>query len=965
MIWPLRKRRTPAGPGRWQMYGARYFVATFTGTSGADSFTGGADIDSVIGGGGDDSLVGNGATDNMAGNGGADALDGGAGDDRLFAADLKIISASDVPLLDTGSERDVLIGGPGNDELFAGYGDAVDGGPNDDQLYISLLGAPSGVTADFSQATLVIGGGTITSIEKVSWLQGSNFDDNIVLGGSYAAGSYSGGPHAVAYGGAGNDRLVAGYYTDALYGEDGDDILDGRPGGYSPDLDGGAGNDTLYARDGGKAYGGSGDDVIFADSEAYGGSGNDRIELALGYAYIANGDAGDDLISVTNPYNRSSDGYVVRLAGGDGADTITGSSGADIIASGAFLGYPDFLTPAPDMGTERDRLAGGAGADVIAGGYGDDLDGGDGTDRLRLSLGGAPSGVTIDLAAVIGPGPYVIGGGTIRNFETFEHLTGSAFDDVIRVGSQMSQIGIDGGGGNDKITAGSNAVVFDGGAGNDELNGGAGHDNLVGGAGRDFLSGDSGNDTLDGGAGADTLIGGAGNDMITVDSIDDQIVEAVGGGSDIVTANSSWTMAAGQEIETLIAGNLTGSIDLTGNELANVVIGNGNQNFLRGLAGSDTLNGGFGFDTLDGGSGNDLMIGGGGDDIYFVDSQADMIVEDIFGANDTVISSVSYELSEYVEKLTLSEGIAAQSGTGNSSDNMITGNSLANLLSGQGGSDILLGGGGNDSLNGGTGGDLLDGGVGSDQISGGDGHDNLMGGDGADLLNGDAGNDHLFGQSANGGADGADTLSGGDGADYLQGNAGNDMLDGGEGSDRINGGADEDVLAGGGGNDTVNGNRGNDRIDGGDGDDSLRGGQGSDSLMGGSGDDILSGDLGADTLSGGSGVDFFLFNGNAALLDNAGVGADVVADFQDGIDRLYVGYAVSAVLSGSAQASVASARLAAQLAFEGREGTGEVAVFRVGGDAYLFYSSNGGGTADSAVQLVGINPSAISLTDFG
>jgi serralysin len=251
----------------------------------------------------------------------------------------------------------------------------------------------------------------------------------------------------------------------------------------------------------------------------------------------------------------------------------------------------------------------------------------------------------------------------------------------------------------------------------------------------------------------------------------------------------------------------------------------------------------------------------------------------------------------------------------------------------------------------------------NDLLDGFSGHDNLFGGAGSDTLYGGDGNDHLFGQSANGGSDGADFLSGEGGNDYLQGNAANDSLDGGDGSDRINGGADQDSIRGGAGNDSVNGNLGNDSIDGGSGNDSLRGGQGNDSILGGDGNDVISGDLGVDTLGGGAGTDYFVFSGNAALF--TGAAADVISDFQDGIDRLQVGFAPAITLSGANQASFSAAAAAAQQLFDGHAGNAEVAALAIGSDTYLFYSGNGGGSVDSAIQLVGVNSATIGLSDFG
>ncbi|KRB85978.1 hypothetical protein ASE00_04315 [Sphingomonas sp. Root710] len=248
-----------------------------------------------------------------------------------------------------------------------------------------------------------------------------------------------------------------------------------------------------------------------------------------------------------------------------------------------------------------------------------------------------------------------------------------------------------------------------------------------------------------------------------------------------------------------------------------------------------------------------------------------------------------------------------------------------------------------------------------DVLGGGAGHDNLFGGAGSDDLEGGDGNDHLYGQSANGGADEGDLIFGEAGSDYIQGNAGNDSLDGGIGSDRIQGGRDEDSIRGGEGNDTINGNLGNDSVEGGTGNDSIRGGQGNDQLNGGDGNDTLSGDLGADTLTGGALADVFLFTGAGSPVS----AFDRITDFTDGVDHLSVGYAPLAVLAGGSLNSFSAAAAQAQSLFDGHAGNGEVASIAVGSDTYVFFSSNGGSVADSAVLLAGYPlASTITLDDF-
>jgi len=91
---------------------------------------------------------------------------------------------------------------------------------------------------------------------------------------------------------------------------------------------------------------------------------------------------------------------------------------------------------------------------------------------------------------------------------------------------------------------------------------------------------------------------------------------------------------------------------------------------------------------------------------------------------------------------------------------------------------------------------------------------------------------------------------------------------------------------------------------------------------------------------------------------------DKITDFTDATDRISVGYAVSAVLTGAAQSSASAAATLAQQLFDGNAGNHEVAAISVGVDIYLFFSNNGGSAADSAVIVNGVNASAFSLADF-
>ena len=77
---------------------------------------------------------------------------------------------------------------------------------------------------------------------------------------------------------------------------------------------------------------------------------------------------------------------------------------------------------------------------------------------------------------------------------------------------------------------------------------------------------------------------------------------------------------------------------------------------------------------------------------------------------------------------------------------------------------------------------MLDGGTGDDRLTGSYGNDTLIGGDGNDVLRG---------------GKGADLLLGGDGGDELWGQQGNDLLVGGPGADLLSGDGGDDVLIGG------------------------------------------------------------------------------------------------------------------------------------------------------------------------
>ncbi len=121
---------------------------------------------------------------------------------------------------------------------------------------------------------------------------------------------------------------------------------------------------------------------------------------------------------------------------------------------------------------------------------------------------------------------------------------------------------------------------------------GAGHINATGNNLANGIVGNSGNNAIDGRTGADYMVGGLGNDTYYVDNAGDRTIEVNGGGSDKVYTSVSYSIAT-QFIENIYltgAGNLA----VTGNNLANGVVGNSGNNVLNGGLGSDYLVGGGG-----------------------------------------------------------------------------------------------------------------------------------------------------------------------------------------------------------------------------------------------------------------------------------------------------------------------------------------------------------------------------------
>ncbi len=792
------------------------------------SQTGSAAAESIFGVGTIDVVLGLGGNDFIVGRRGDDRLNGGDGNDELIGGD--------------GDDR--LEGGIGDDILDGGTGwNSLDAGDGHDTLWLTWAGGPlrfnvdGGAGSDYlaiiveyglagavlSLAAALEAGSTLTNVEYFSIL--ANNEGNDITGSGRKDQINGGDGDDVLRGLGGDDVLSAGEGEDALSGGSGAD-----------DLDGGGGADRFV-------YASSADSTAaLEDHIRQFESGVDKIDVsALAPATV----------SWTEGTYTHSGGIFSRVI-------VTSASGSLSILVDGRVVQADFVTGAAPVSP----IDGGANADVLQGTAADDVIRGLGGNDILTGLGGH------DLLDG-GPGADTMRGGPGNNSYVVDH-SGDRPEEAANAGTDEIRTGLA------SYVLPANVEWLTGTSASGQV--------LTGNALANLITGGIGNDRLDGGLGADTLAGGLGNDVYIVDA-GDALTEAANAGTDEVrTSLSSYTLTA--NIERLTGTSASGQV-LTGNGIANIITGG---------SGNDRLDGSSGADTLAGGLGNDLYIVGGGDGV----SEAANA-----GTDEVRTSLSSYVLTANVERLT---GTSA-------SGQVLIGNGIANLITGGSGNDRLDGGGGGaDALAGGLGNDvyIVGGGdgvseaanAGTDEVrtslssyvltanveklTGTSASGQVLTGNGlANIITGGSGNDRL-----DGGGGGADTLAGGLGNDVY-------VVGGGDGvTEAANAGTDEvrtalssytlganvehllgtsasgQRLVGNGLANTVTGGAANDTLDGAAGNDTLRAGGGSDVLIGGGG---------ADSLAGQAGADIFRYN---SASDSASGLADLIGDFQSGLDRI-------------------------------------------------------------------------------
>ncbi|MDP5280669.1 calcium-binding protein [Sphingomonas sp. DG1-23] len=716
------------------------------GNAGANTLDGAGGDDVLVGGRGDDRYIVRTATDRVievAGEG-FDTVFAGASYTLAAGVSVELLrtagGSSTLAAIDlTGNEFDnVLAGNAAGNTLDGGAGNDTLWGYGGDDTYIvreagDVVVEAAGEGFDTVRTTISYTLAAGVSIEVLRTLD-ANATTALNLTGNALDNRLEGNAGSNVLDGAGGNNVLAGGGGDDFYVVRGANDVVAEAAGEGFDtvttttsyvLAAGAEIELLRTADAAATTALNLTGNAF-DNRLEGNAGANTLDGGGG-ANMLSGGQGDDTYIV-----RNSNDVVIERAG-EGFDTIITTTSYALAAGasvellrtvGSSNGAAIDLT-----GNERDNiLAGNAAGNTLDGGAGNDTLWGYGGDDVYIIR--SANDVVVEAAGegfdtVKATTSYTLGAGVSvellrtldANATTTLGLTGNELDNRIE-GNAGSNV-LDGAGGSNVlagaagddfyIVRGANDVVIEvGGEGFDTVASttsymlGAASSiellrtsdanattalNLTGNALDNRLEGNAGANILDGAGGDDVLVGGRGDDGYIVRTANDRVIEAAGEGFDTVFAGASYTLAAGVSVELLrtAGGSSTlAAIDLTGNELNNILAGNAAGNL------------------LDGGAGNDTLWGYGGDDVYIVRSANDVVVETAGSGMDTVKATVSYVLGAgvSVELLrTLDAGATtALNLTGNEFDNRIEGNAGNNVLDGGGGGNVLTGYGGQDSF---------------------------------------------------------------------------------------------------------------------------------------------------------------------------------------------------------------------------------------------------------------------------
>lgn len=862
------------------------------GTSGSDRIEGGDDADLIIGAGGADLLYGDDGNDLIFGGGGSDEIHGGAkvdvlvgnnGDDCIFGGGGQTLTRGSLSV----ELGDLFFGIDGDDNIVSGESeddtlteiDFAMGGDGGDRIRLSHGGTLTVGSFSFQFGNLAFGGpgpDDILTRDGVDVLFGGEDDDTVKAGKGYLLTIGSG---SSAF------RLALG---DLLFGNDGDDILDGD----DPDADradddidvmfGGDGEDTIHGYGGGLLSVGDVNDPDFElklGNLIFGGDQNDEIDALDGIDVIFGGNDDDSAIAgIGDVLTIGSGSNEFRLALGD---LIFGRNGNDELHGDD----PDADRADDDI----DVIFGGNGEDTIHGYGGGLLSIGDANDPdFELKLGNVIFGGDEDDA--------------IDTLDGIDLIFCGAGDDTTQAGNGY-KLDID-----DTFSIDLGDLIF-GQSGNDTLHGDApdptddDEDDGI-----DVIFGGPGNDGAYGGTGGaielpdqnfcllfgNLLFGGPGNDTLRGDYLnwDTNDLE---GGIDLIFG------AAGSDTIEGSAGSLIIIGDITSGQAVIIAFGN----LLFGGPDGDTIKGADApsvctgvnqdlDDLLDGlgiadlGGAADLIFCSGGDDIV----EAYNGIDFVFGSDGD--DTLRADHGGFV--IVPISGVPTPIAFGNimfggNGDDIIRSLGRIGLISTPPFEiDLLFGGPCNDDISAGDGFNLVFGNRADDTIVAGDGINLLFGNADVDDITAGTGLNIAFGNREN------DNILAGDGVNVLFGNRGNDTITGGNGLNIAFGNRDDDVVQAGNGVAILFGNSGYDRVQGGAGLNVLFGNRGDDEVSAGSGLAVLFGNAGNDEVTGANGLCVAFGNADNDVV-SAGAGLNVLFGNRND-DRLRSGSGLS-VLFGN------------------------------------------------------------------
>jgi Ca2+-binding RTX toxin-like protein len=475
--------------------------------------------------------------------------------------------------MDGGPGNDTLEGSTGADILHGGDGtDHVNGDRDNDKVF------GDGGDGDFVDGSL----GDDTA-------DGGAGNNDTVLGG-LGLDNVNGGP--------GNQDVVRG--------GTGNDQVDGGPGAQDVVSFVDATPDNFAHGDAPFCPGNANGVYVNLGTHHSDGDGNDNITgvedvIGSGFRDCLIGDTGNNRLD-----GNSSDDFI--NGGGQGGDEDHGGTGSDACSDTIqFSCGPEPPCTATTCVVLDQRIDGSANLSVTGSGADNDI-----------TIGYGARGYTIDDAL----GTVEDQGGTCIK---------AGNGQICPAPATLGSLVVSAGAGNDSVTIApsvpaSSPAKINGEGGNDNLQGGNGDDLIDAGAdGLDVLNGGPGNDGLTARSGKDIVNGEGGNDLVETSKPCEGSVLNGGPGSD----NASFAPSGAiKGVDATIGGNATipgvGNCNPTKIDSSNEslegsfgndhLVGDSSNNQILGQPGDDTIEGGDGNDTLNGSDGRDTLLGQGGKD---------------------------------------------------------------------------------------------------------------------------------------------------------------------------------------------------------------------------------------------------------------------------------------------------------------------------------------------------------------